>query len=320
MVCDVINVYDDWEKVLMIGSILVKIENYHKRLPDRFYEFFQKYIPNLDYRYLSTWEIAKRYFQNRNLKYKIHCLEELLENKKSDTLFILGSNKSVNKIQDSVWVKLKQFDTLGFNFWIYHKFVPTYFISEYGKDKRVHKYLMQQVQNRSSDYRDTIFLVSTHEHRKGRMPRLMPESFASNPNMFNYLFPKIVECPGSRPFKVEDFKKSIFYRGSLNHCLYIARILQFKKIALLGCEMDSAVPFYNDYLETQWIYEIEGYDISKEEKKKLNYLALVEGKGKHNIIDTILAINDYVFKPEGIELYVFNKKSLLYPKIPLFEL
>jgi hypothetical protein len=26
-----------------------------------------------------------------------------------------------------------------------------------------------------------------------------------------------------------------------------------------------------------------------------------------------------VFKPEGINLYVFNKKSLLYPRVPLFE-
>ena len=42
-------------------------------------------------------------------------------------------------------------------------------------------------------------------------------------------------------------------------------------------------------------------------------------KGKHGYIDTILAINEFVFKPEKIELYVFNKKSLLYPKVQLFE-
>jgi len=37
------------------------------------------------------------------------------------------------------------------------------------------------------------------------------------------------------------------------------------------------------------------------------------------VIETVLAINEFVFRPQGIRLMVFNKKSLLYPQIPLFE-
>ena len=33
----------------------------------------------------------------------------------------------------------------------------------------------------------------------------------------------------------------------------------YKKIVLVGCEMDTAVTFYHDLPEAQWIFEIESY-------------------------------------------------------------
>ncbi|SVE32853.1 uncharacterized protein METZ01_LOCUS485707, partial [marine metagenome] len=116
------------------------------------------------------------------------------------------------------------------------------------------------------------------------------------------------------------FKKSIHYRGALNLYLYVARLFEYRKIVLLGCEMDSGIPFYEHYPEAQWMPEIENYQPSYEERLRNRYAFLYDSKGKHSLMTTILAINEYVFDPEGVELYVFNKKSLLYPTIPLYRL
>ena len=47
--------------------------------------------------------------------------------KKSDTLFILGSGSTINKISDKQWGKIDDHDSIGFNFWLVHDFVPDFF-------------------------------------------------------------------------------------------------------------------------------------------------------------------------------------------------
>lgn len=283
------------------------------------HEFKQKYIPDLSSRrYLTTRETLRRYFLNRHLPYRRYSLSDLKERRK-DILFILGSNRSINEITDEEWAEIGKHDSLGFNYWIFHKFVPTYFSLEYGSDSEVNNYHMDCIQRRFNDYKNTIFLVHSRERRRGMSPWLLPEYYPPNPHTFFYTFPHLVKCPAERPFRREDFKNSIFYRGSLNLHLHVARLIGYRCIVLVGCEMDSSTTFYENYPEAQWIFQIDGYVPSKEERAKIKYGGAYDSKGKHNFIKLILAINKYVLQPEGIKLYVYNKKSLLYPEIPLFR-
>ena len=57
--------------------------------------------------------------------------------KKSNTLVILGTNASINNIKPAVWEKISEYDTLAVNYWLYHEYVPTYFVFEYSRDYRV---------------------------------------------------------------------------------------------------------------------------------------------------------------------------------------
>ena len=95
--------------------------------------------------------------------------------------------------------------------------------------------------------------------------------------------------------------------------------MEFKKIVLVGCEMDSAIPFFEYLPEAQWMNEISGFQPTREERLKAQYGGAYNTKNKHSMVNTILAIDEFVFRPTGIELYVFNKNSLLYPKIPLYD-
>ncbi len=302
-----------------MSYLLYKLEELHKYLPAQLYAFFQWYMPDIWYRHLSVKEAVGRFFKNQRLKYKIYSLKELIDNKKSDTLFICGTNRSVNEIDESSWNKIADHDSLGLNYFIYHTFCPTFYALEYGRDDLVNKHHTQLIRNRNIDYKNSIFLISSRHRRRGIHPRILPEFFVDNSKVSFFLYPKVLQCPDSRPFTANDFKKTMYYRGSLNLYLYFARLLEYKKIVLLGCEMDSEIPFYEDYHESQWMHTIEGYQRSYDERKQMRYGLSYNSKGLHNMVTTILAVNEYVFKPEGIELYVFNKKSLLYPKVPLFE-
>src|SRR5438105_10010101 len=50
--------------------------------------------------------------------------------KRSNTLFVLGSGASVNEISPERWKVIARHDSVGFNFWLVHPFVPTYYFLE----------------------------------------------------------------------------------------------------------------------------------------------------------------------------------------------
>ena len=52
----------------------------------------------------------------------------LRKRRRSDTLFVLGSGASINQIRD--WDTVASHDSVGFNFWMVHEFVPTFYFFE----------------------------------------------------------------------------------------------------------------------------------------------------------------------------------------------
>lgn len=288
----------------------------HTEGPEFLYSFFQWYIPDFKYKYLGCGEAVRRYFRNRNLEYTAYSVDELKKMRKSESLFILGSNRSVNDIKPQTWAKIAGHDSLGFNNWVYHPFVPTYYSSEYDvRNENVQRRHEEQIKKRLTDYKNTIFLIHSRAYRRGMHPRLIPDLFPPRAKLAFYLVPRPFKCPVTRPLSPDDFKKTIFYGGSLNLHLHFARMMEYKKIVLVGCEMDTDVSFFDDLPEARWMFEISEYEV----RKGGRYEGAYQRKNKHDFATVIRGINDYVFKREGIELYVFDKRSILYPEIPLFE-
>ena len=79
-----------------------------------------------------------RSYRKLNSVVQEQCLPRLdfnpLRHKKSsDTLFILGSGSSVLTYTSEEWKTIADHDSLGFNYWILHPFVPTHYIFELTK-------------------------------------------------------------------------------------------------------------------------------------------------------------------------------------------
>src|ERR1700732_770880 len=80
----------------------------------------------------------------------------------SDTLFILGSGPSINQISSERWAAISHHDTIGFNFWLYHRFVPKIYFAEshiLGMDLQGLAAYNSIAERRAADYLDTLKII-----------------------------------------------------------------------------------------------------------------------------------------------------------------
>ncbi len=71
--------------------------------------------------------------------------------KKSDTIFILGSGSSVNDLTEENWTVINSHDSIGFNFWLIHEFVPTFYFIEPSAYSERFQTLLDLIRRRSGE-------------------------------------------------------------------------------------------------------------------------------------------------------------------------
>ncbi len=94
--------------------------------------------------------------------------------KTSDTVFILGSGWSINEIPDNRWDVIGRHDTIGFNFWPVHPFVPRIFVFENlctSIQQDLYRAFFTTIQRRAQDYRLTV-KIATEPHPQSRAAAL----------------------------------------------------------------------------------------------------------------------------------------------------
>lgn len=279
-------------------------------------------------KYVSLKDVFINALSTRKMQIDNISIEELETRgiKKSDSLFILGSGSAINQVRKEEWDYIQDHDSLGFNDFLIYPFAPTYYHSEYNRDRQVLKLRSKMFQERMSDYQKTVMLISSRALFYGMHPRLTPQFFPNHPRCCIYRSPRRVSCPLSRPFRRNDFDGKYMYRGCLNLMLYLALIMGYKKVILLGCEMSSKKYFYDDRPQYGWLTKIKREASETEAKIGCSdpnfpyYDGLLDSKEKHNFATVVYAFNEFVFTPRKMALYVARKESVLYPRVPYFEI
>jgi hypothetical protein len=259
-----------------------------------------------------------RWFKNRNLQFRIISFEEARGYKRSDTIFILGSGPSIMDITPAQWSHIKKHDTFGINFSFLLDFVPTFHQQEYGRMGWRMKDIFMETLSRRESYNKTVWFISSQDNKRGLHPRYTPELLPKNPLCCIYKHPPAIKWESDRPFNKESFKRSVVYRASLSRVLYLVLEMQYKHIVLLGVDLETPAHFYDD------MEEMKEFSIKRKEyilKHNIDKFDSMFYKAeKYHPFDVYLyALNDYVLKPKGINLYIGRKGGLLYPKIPYYE-
>lgn len=245
----------------------------------------------------------------------------------SDTVFILGSGASVNAYDDAQWARIDAHDSIGFNFWPIHEFVPTYYVGELPEYPSWVQLYHELLEQRAEDYANVPFVMkSIHGTTFGLEVDGLPLSIRSN-----VYVPITLAVPGDRATR-DQFERSIRYldqmgifdpkdqlrfifhkRSSVVDLLLLACTMGYKQIVLSGVDFNKNVQFYIDERER---YESMGRPIPDETIVGTEHLSMDPEVGQLSAIDYIEMVNDLLLAPRNIDLHVGTTNSALHPKFP----
>lgn len=244
--------------------------------------------------------------------------------KQSDVLVILGSGSSINRISAERWAAISKFDTVGFNFWPYHPFVPRMYFFEsasYDHFPATYRRLVELMARRAPDYRDTVKVVMDLVHDGPQYLPDVPPDWRSNlyalhmvpaiardeselKRTLRYLRGWGVFRPASRPRFL--FK----YRATLVALLALAAKLRYRKVLLCGIDLTRAEYFYQDpelYPETSQL---------EFRSRQARHPTFVTTGWQLGIDLVLMEMKRNILDPAGIEIYVENRSSALWPQVP----
>ena len=271
-------------------------------------------------RHIPYSTTLRNWIKNCKKRYTVIEMNEISSKfKTSDTIFILGSGESINNVTPQQWQHIRQHDSFGLNFWPLHSFTPTYYHSEYMSNHQIFNYYIQTVAPHiKKRYRKTLFFISgNRDVTRGIHPRIVPELFPENPSVCFYTHKEPIRATPEE-FSCASFKKTLFYRGSLTQTLDLMNQADYKKIVMVGVDLNNHIQFYDQLPEVQWCFET-GYRIRPDTENPGIHGTMIPKPNKMTSEQYIYILNDLYYKPNNIKLYIASEQSRLAEKIPIYN-
>lgn len=252
--------------------------------------------------------------------------------KGSDTLFVLGSAWSINDIPDEKWNIIARHDSIGLNFWPAHPFVPKFFLFEnfvYNRQPDMYDALRLLLERRSSAYANTVKIITNLYPIFGRdgwgtrqTMFELPEGMKNNLYVGFELpvvarnedelragirYMRSIGAFSPRPNIAWLFK----YGGSVIAAMTFAVLVGYKRIVLCGVDLNQQTYFYQlrerypEYADWEFVPKSEAHMTTR----RLPWLVPAQS--------AVYIFKELILDPEGIQLFVENRASTLYPVVPL---
>jgi hypothetical protein len=245
--------------------------------------------------------------------------------KRTDTLFVLGSGSSINRIGPARWATIGRYDSIGLNFWLFHQFVPTmyYFELVEGHEHDIIRDFTAIAGRAASRYQGTFKIASefhnglrlleglSGEFRQNLCAHLSVPAYIDNDRQLRTSIRLLrqfrVFAPHASPHNL--FK----HAGSLSSVLCLAVKMHYRRIVLCGIDLSSPEYFYQDRA-----FYPDGVHVQSSIRTPRHESIMPRLYRNAYPADRIVAeLKKQVLDPLGIELYVENKSSALYPGVPL---
>ncbi len=260
-----------------------------------------------------------------------HALYELdfSELKTSDTLFVLATGASINGYDDTRWRVIEQHDSIGMNWFMLHDFVPDLYVME--MIQRDHRQLLSM---RAEDYRDVPIILKSHltnlsprrlgqrleklrkipPHIRDRFYLSLDVLAAGTDLSQTYGAYKVMRKAGF--FKPKPrFRLLTKRRGSITFIINLAVRIGYTRIVLCGVDLNHSEYFYDSRRDT---LEVDGFPVPM--NPNMGKVHDTNDAAIHPVTvhEVIMAIHETVLDPAGIQLYVGDWSSALYPDFPEF--
>lgn len=231
--------------------------------------------------------------------------------KKSDTVFILGSGYSINDIPAAEWERFKEHDTISFNWFIHQDLIPVDYhlvreIAPNDLDQKVWRPKIQEYGDlikKNRHYAKTIFLVqggwpATNGNRLVGH-RLLPDG--AKVFRFHNVSRGVIRPP------TQSFAEGLAHSaGTLADCVNFASIMGWTRIVLVGVDL----------------YDRRYFWLDRDEAALVDRLRNARPDQPHNMATSTLECLDQwnkILRARGIEMMVYNPRSLLSRVLPIFN-
>jgi hypothetical protein len=245
--------------------------------------------------------------------------------KTSNTVFILGSGASINQIHGARWRTIARHDTIGFNFWPVHSFLPRIFVFENlctSIQKDLYRAFYSTIELRAQDYRPVVKIATEpHPQSERQILHELPPLFRENLYV-GYTAPVVARNneeleTGMRylreggVFTSGDSVEWLFkYGGSVVAMLNLAVRMNYRRIILCGIDLGKQEYFYQD---RERYPKSADWEFCSRKEVHLTSRRLPCMVPAQEVIE---AFDRVILKPAGIELFVENRNSTLFPRVP----
>ena len=253
----------------------------------------------------------------------IYSIEQVKENRKSDTVFVFGTGYSLHELSEAEWELINQNDVISLN----------YFVHQEWADVTIHQVreLRNEEENQTGHFRSQFIrnCVRHFETLVVRNPRYKNAIFFLQ-NDFYATIGRSIQTEGNIPKSnpiclYQDFRNVDLEQGPVDKLdqgitrlagaigggITIANIVGWKKIVLAGVDLYDARHFYLDPDEVENKRIVNGERVVKDASS--NHPTFNRG-----IVDIMKAWHNNLADKE-VSLEVYNPKSLLTEVLPVFE-
>ncbi len=258
---------------------------------------------------------------------------DLKKHKKSDTLFILGSALSVMDLTPSDWAEIKKHDTFGFNAWLFHDFVPTYYGIEPMANEQLFDSYTGALSERRKEYENTPVFVQ-YQHLKMRNKSFSHKGINQDNLWFNAPFmpnttnervlKKMIDKWAS--IQHTDLSEVFHYAGSLSYTITMGYIMGYKKIVLLGVDLNSSEYYFSHDKVSKLAKDYYQVHVARERRmqrdvKSTHRTLLKSVTAAYGCLPISIFVEFLrdAIQPKGVELLIGNDKSALYPMLDLYK-
>ncbi len=249
--------------------------------------------------------------------------------KRSDTVFVLATGASINRYEQSRWDTIGNHDSIGMNFFMLHEFVPDLYVME-----KIEERNRRLLKVRSDAYRDVPIILKTQltNLSPGRLQARLQKLEQNPPDVRNRIYLSLDLLAAGNDLRqtysayrlmkrVGLFKTKPRFllltkrRGTITYIINLAVRIGYKRIVLCGVDLNHTEHFYDSKRE-----ELEERGLPVPPNPDSGTVHATNDPRKHPVTveNVIVAINETVLEPLGVELYVGDRSSALHPHFSEF--
>ena len=244
-------------------------------------------------------------------------LAEARARKTSHTLVVLGSGRSICRLDEADWQRIgRDHDTLGLNFWMLHPFTPTFYQFEAGPTPERTRQFEDFLTERAERMLDVLMLYKDLDRHRLDLSRLPPETVANMRVLNKVSLPANDEARLAHLLRLcrrVDLSARtgllLFARASIVQALSFGAEMGYRRIVLAGVDLNDTRYFWDEDPALSWFSSAQPGQMHRTMDPAVSAVPVDR---------VVMAFRDLWLGPAGIDLYCGHSTSALHPRLPAF--